>query len=140
MVDKKQDHLLKLLPLELIVCSPPYCLINYNNFSCMHLAPTNRPASLVLISYNTTTQLAVFQWSSVYYSNGPITGYKLYIGDADPYQLQGASNNTAEVNIGNNLSLSVRVAVVNSAGEGPQIVRNIIIDGNVPNLYNVTQI
>ena len=83
----------------------------------------------MLVSYNTTSQLAVIQWSSVYYSNGPITGYKVYIGDTDSYQLQGANNNTAEVNIGDNSPVIVRVAAVSSVGEGPQVFRVISIDG-----------
>ena len=73
----------------------------------------------------------MFQWSIVYYTNGPITGYNLYTDDTDPDQLQGATNNTAEVNIGSGSSLTVKVAAVNSAGEGPQTVRNIDIDGKV---------
>ena len=98
--------------------------------------PNDRPASLILVSYNTTSQLAVFQWNVVYYSNGPIIGYKLYTDDTDPDQLQGATNNIAEVNIGNNSPLTVRVTAVNSAGEGPQTVQSISIDGKDSNLYN----
>ena len=70
----------------------------------------------------------------MYYSNGPIVGYYLYTDDTDPDELQGATNNIAEVNIRNNSPLTVRVTAVNSAGEGPQTVQNINIDGKDSNL------
>jgi len=76
----------------------------------------------------------VFQWSIVYYSNGPITGYNLYTDDTDPVQIQGASNNTAMVNIGIDSSITVRVTALNSAGEGPWVTRVINIDGNASHM------
>ena len=109
------------------------CMLAVTTYLCV-APPTSRPANLILVSLNATSQLAVFQWSIVYYSNGPITGYHLYTDDTDPVQIQGASNNTAVVNIGSDSSLTVRVTALNSAGEGPQITRVININGNVSHI------
>ena len=63
--------------------------------------------------------------------NGPVTGYKFYIGNSDGVSIQGASNITyaAELSIRNDIQISVRVVAVNSAGESAPTVLVISLNG-----------
>lgn len=98
----------------------------------LHIVPPNfAPRNLRILSYNTTTRVAIFQWDPIYFSNGPVTGYKFYIGDSDGVSIQSASNITyaAELSIRNDIQISVRVVAVNSAGESVPTVLVISLNG-----------
>ena len=97
------------------------------------MPPNVGPRNLNIASYNTTSTLAVFQWDPIYYSNGPVTGYKFYIGDSDGMPVQGASNTTFEVSVRRDVEINVRVVAINSAGEGTPTVRIISLNGNACN-------
>ena len=81
--------------------------------------------------------MAVFQWDPVNFSNGPVTGYRLYIGDSDGISVQGASNTTLEVSVRRNVEIRVRVVAINSAGEGTPAVRDFSLNGKVNNYIRV---
>ena len=104
--------------------------INIYNFV---VPPNVAPRNLHILSYNTTTTVAIFQWDPIFFSNGPITGYKFYIGDNDGISIQGTSNTTynAELNITSNIQVSVSVAAVNSAGESVPAAEVISLNGKM---------
>lgn len=77
--------------------------------------------------------MAVFQWDPVYFSNGPITGYRLYIGDSDGTYAQGASNTTLEVSVRRDTEISVGVVAINSADESSPTVRVFSLNSKVNN-------
>lgn len=79
--------------------------------------------------------VAVFQWDPIFLSNGPVTGYKFYIGDSDGISIQGASNATynAELNIRNDTLINASVVTINSAGEGVLTARVFSLNGRVNN-------
>ena len=81
------------------------------------LVPPNIYPRNLILSYNISSTLAAFQWDPVLYSNGPVTGYKVYIEDSDGIFVQGAYNTSLEVNVRRDVSIQVRVVAVNYAGE-----------------------
>jgi len=65
----------------------------------------------------------------VLFSNGPVTGYRVYIGDSHGIFLQGAYNTSLEVNVRRSVS-KVRVVAINYVGESRvSTVRNISLNG-----------
>ena len=70
-------------------------------------------------------------------SNGPITGYRLYIGDSDGIYAQGGSNTTLKVSVRRDTEISVGVVAINSAGESSPIVQVFSLNSKVNNHTSV---
>lgn len=96
------------------------------------MPPNTGPNYLIMSSYNTTSTSGVFQWDPVYFSNGPVTGYRFYIGDVDGIFLQGSSNTTIEINVRSDVeTINASAVAINSAGEGIPTNQVIHLNGRV---------
>ena len=85
------------------------------------------------MSYNTTSTSAVFRWDPVYFSNGPVTGYRIYTGDDDSVIIQGASNANTTLALNGGTEITVSVVAINSAGESVPTTRMISLNGKFDN-------
>lgn len=105
----------------------------------IHTVPPDvSPSNLVILSFNTTSTLAVIQWNPVYYSNGPVTGYRLFYNEANGISVQGPTNTMLEVNVTSDVELFVKVAAVNSAGEGIPTAQAFSLNGKTVNYHMST--
>ena len=69
----------------------------------------------------------------MYFSNGPVTGYRIYTGDDDSVIIQGASNANATLALTGGVEISVSVVAINSAGESAPTTRMISLNSKFDN-------
>ena len=89
--------------------------------------PSTGPSSISLVSVNSSSLQAVIQWSLVRYSNGPVIGYVVQVGDSDKFTIFGATNNSIVTSFSSD-SLFVAISVLNGVGPGPSTTANFSLN------------